>query len=283
MNNCMENLDRLGWAAGLTFRSYGMRIGIRTNRPEILDRVADSFPPGWQPASSPLLDRLYSLRVGEMEKSTGARQYSLLYADSMRLIRTSNLDEAFAVLESNLKLFVAEFARRRVFVHAGVVGWQGRAIIFPGHSFSGKTSLVAELVRAGATYYSDEYAVLDGRGRVHSYPAPLGVRQAGSREQKRLRAEELEGVSGTEPLPVGLIVLTRYKRGRRFMPRRLSAGRAMLELLANSVPVRRKPEAVLKTLEKASGAVAIKSLRGEARETARLIIDYMQGMGTDKK
>jgi hypothetical protein len=279
----MEKLDRLGWTAVRTFRSYGMRIGIRTNRPEILGRVEESFPPGWKPASSPLLDRLYSLRVGEMGMRPGVKQYNLLYADSMRLIRTSNLDEAFAALESNLKLFVAEFAHRRVFVHAGVVGWQGRAIIIPGYSFSGKTSLVAELVRAGATYYSDEYAVLDGRGRVHSYPAPLGIREPGSYEQKKLRAEELGGTSGTDPLAVGLIVLTRYKRGGRFSPRRLSTGRAMLELLANTVPARRKPEAVLKMLERAAGAVAIKSVRGEARETARLIIDYLHGMGTNNR
>jgi hypothetical protein len=31
---------------------------------------------------------------------------------------------------------------------------------------------VAELVRAGATYYSDEFAVLDSRGRVHPFPRP---------------------------------------------------------------------------------------------------------------
>jgi hypothetical protein len=278
----MEKLDRPGWTAELNIRSYGLRIGVRTNSPDILGRVKESFPPGWEPASSPVRDRLYSLRVGEMERRPGVKQYNLLYADSMRLIRTLNLDEAFAALESNLKQFVAEFARRRVFVHAGVVGWQGRAIIIPGHSFSGKTSLVAELVRAGATYYSDEYAVLDGRGRVHSYLAPLGVREPGSYEQKNLRAEELGGASGTEPLPVGLIVLTRYKRGGSFIPRRLSAGRAILELLANTVPARRKPEAVLKMLERAAGAVAIKSVRGEAKETARLILDSLNEMGTNK-
>src|SRR4051795_2847365 len=32
---------------------------------------------------------------------------------------------------------------RRVFIHAGVVGWNGGAILIPGASFSGKTRLVA--------------------------------------------------------------------------------------------------------------------------------------------
>jgi hypothetical protein len=36
---------------------------------------------------------------------------------------------------------------------------------------SGKTTLVKELVKAGATYYSDEYAVLGGDGRVSAFGA----------------------------------------------------------------------------------------------------------------
>jgi hypothetical protein len=41
-------------------------------------------------------------------------------------------------------------------------------------SYSGKTTLVSELIRAGATYYSDEYAVIDERGRVHAISAAAG-------------------------------------------------------------------------------------------------------------
>ena len=81
--------------------------------------------------------------------------------------------------------YVAEEARRGVFVHAGVVGWKGRALVLPGKSGAGKTTLVAELIRAGATYYSDEYAVLDERGRVHPYARPLAVRVDGRRQRRR--------------------------------------------------------------------------------------------------
>ena len=65
---------------------------------------------------------------------------------------------------------MAAETRERVFVHAGVVGWKGHAIVIPGRSRSGKTTLVAELVKAGAEYYSDEFAVLDAEGRVHPFP-----------------------------------------------------------------------------------------------------------------
>jgi hypothetical protein len=80
------------------------------------------------------------------------------------------------VLESEIRQTVAKGAARRTFVHAGVVGWNGRAILVPGRSRSGKTTLVAELVKAGAQYLSDEFAVLDGRGRVHPFAKPLSIR-----------------------------------------------------------------------------------------------------------
>ena len=90
-------------------------------------------------------------------------------------------------LESDMQRFVAEMAHRRVFVHAGVVGWQGKAIIIPGRTFTGKTTMVAELVRAGATYYSDEYAVFDLQGRVHPYARPLGMRETGQAGRRGVR------------------------------------------------------------------------------------------------
>ena len=57
---------------------------------------------------------------------------------------------------------------------AGVVGWENRAIVMPGASFAGKTTLVRAWLEAGATYYSDEFAVLDRAGRVHPVCASAG-------------------------------------------------------------------------------------------------------------
>ena len=66
-----------------------------------------------------------------------------------------------------------------MFVHAGVVAVDGRALLLPGGSFTGKTTLVAALLRAGAQYGSDEYAVLDEAGLVlPAYPRPLSIRNA---------------------------------------------------------------------------------------------------------
>src|SRR5262249_52871706 len=122
----MEKIDRLGWAAGMAFQSYGVRIGIRVNNPEVLEQLLPYLPLGWKPAS-PAVDHLYSLIAGGESPRPGIRRFHVLYAGAARLARTMELREVFEILESDLQLRVAEFAPRRIFVHAGVVGWRGQA------------------------------------------------------------------------------------------------------------------------------------------------------------
>ncbi len=273
----MRELDRLGWTAGLTFRSYGVRFGVRTDDPSVLGRLSPFLPPGTVEARPGFVERLYSIRTGaagtERSARRGLRRFNLLYADHVRLARTVDAEELFERFESDLQLFVAEAARRRVFVHAGVVGWRGRAVVVPGRSFTGKTTLVAELLKAGATYYSDEFAVLDAEGRVHPYAKPLAVRGAGHR-QRKVEAEEFGVRGATKPLPVGLVVVSEFREGARFRPRTLTRGQGALALLSNTVPARSRPAEVLETLGRVVvGATVLGGARGEAAEAARSILE----------
>jgi hypothetical protein len=202
------------------------------------------------------------------------RRFNLLYENHVRIARTLDLKQIFETLESSLRLYVAESAQRRLFVHAGVVGWRGQAIVIPGRSFSGKTTLVAELVRAGATYYSDEYAIFDSKGRVHPFPKPLSMRVSGGIEQQDVPVEEIGGRAGVKPLPVGLVVMSEYKAGARWRPKQLSAGVGALALLSNTVAARKEPEKALKTLERVvSCAPVLKGTRGEAFEVVKAILE----------
>jgi hypothetical protein len=66
---------------------------------------------------------------------------------------------------------------RLLFVHAGVVAFDGRGMILVGESGVGKTSTVAALVRRGATYLSDEVALLDPEaGVVIPFTLPMAVK-----------------------------------------------------------------------------------------------------------
>lgn len=269
----MAKIDRLGWADGMSFTSYGVRIGLRVNDAAILKELIARLPPGAKPSPVQVVDHLYSL-TGFVDGSNGrVRRFNLGYWNLVRFARQRSFEALLHEFESHVQLTVAEYAPRRIFVHAGVVGWKGRAILIPGMSFSGKTSLVTELIRAGATYYSDEYAVLDGRGRVHAFPRPLGIRPPNGARPAKVKAQEIGAEVGAKPLPVKLVLSTRFKEGARFRPRELSRGKGVLELLANTVSARSQPELALNVLPKAlESAQVLKGVRGEAREIVELIL-----------
>jgi hypothetical protein len=261
----------------MSLTAYGVRVGVRVNDAAMLDAIRSYLPVGWKPSPVSVVERLYSLIHGGAGERPGVRRFNLLYGDIVRLARTTDLEEMLEMFESDLQLHVAEAARRRVFIHAGVVGWKGRAILIPGRSLSGKTTLVAALVRLGATYYSDEYAVMDKSGRVHPFPKPLQIREGASTKQTKHSVEEFGGRVGHRPLPVGLIISSRYRSGARWRPRPLSTGQGMLELLANTVSARRNPRAALSALQQAaSGAQTLKGERGEAANAAHAILKRLE-------
>jgi hypothetical protein len=145
--------------------------------------------------------------------------------------------------------------------------------MLPGRSLAGKTTLVSELLKAGATYYSDEYAVLDAHGRVHPYARRLSVRQESGVGVSRRSPEEFGSQTGHKPLPVGLIAITKYQPDAHWRPKALTPGKAVLELMNNSVSAQTQPEMVLNTLHQvAPHTRTFKSFRGEAKETAAILL-----------
>jgi hypothetical protein len=263
----------------LSFRAFGLTIGIRSNDAVAVSHLLKRLPPDSNPtADRP--ERVYTLYVSHQRSQSGgvteenpSPDMQEQFAGQLLLARTPGLTEALEIFESELQLKVAEMCVDKVFVHAGVVGWKGRAVVVPGTSSAGKTTLIAALVRAGAEYYSDEYALLDKDGRVHPYSRPLKIRMNGGESRVDCSPEMLGGSRGVEPLPLAYVVVTQYQPSACWQPRRLSAGKAVLALLENTVPIRRRPQSCLATLCRiGSSAVAIHSARGEAYETAPMLL-----------
>ena len=252
------------WTVSDSILAYGVRIGLRTNNEETLAQLLTYLPPLWQTNSYSSVDRIFSLWIG--------KSVHTLFEDSVVLMKSRSLRQLLEGFAIRVKAYVAEMARGRVFVHAGAVAWNGTIIIMPGRSMSGKTSLVRELICAGAEYYSDEYAVLDRRGFVQPYPQPLAIRKSGSYVQHNYRVEELGGIVGTKTLPIGMVIVSRYRQNAHWRPRRLTTGQGVLELLNNTIPARRKPAVVMATLQRAiSDATVLKSPRGDTAE----VIDFI--------
>jgi hypothetical protein len=267
-----RQVDRLEWAAGLAVESFGLRIGLRTSVPEALEPAAGRLPPG-RPLPAGRVDLLYSLVLGGPGPRPGMRRSHRLYCGDTRIASSLDLDPLLDTLESHARLHVAARSRRGVFLHAGAVAWRDRAIVLPGASRSGKTTLVAELVKAGAGYLSDEFAVIRG-DRVVPYPKPLSVRDPGrGGRQRPLTASALGGWHERRSLPVGLVVLATFEPGAAGRARRLRRGRALLSLLSHAVAARIAPQEVLAALEGlVRSAPVVRVRRGDARAEARRIL-----------
>lgn len=179
---------------------------------------------------------------------------------------------------SRLRLTVGEHAKERVFIHAGVVAKNGKALVLPADSYNGKTTLVGELVKTGAEYYSDEYAVFDSEGLVHPFPRLLSYRRTNDDRfrEEQVTVASLGGTIGQGAIPVGAVVLTKYEAGAKWHPEVVETkGQAVMECVPHTVPLRANPGFSLAVISKAlENAVVVKSPRGEAAEFAKIILSF---------
>jgi hypothetical protein len=254
----------------LTFETFGLRVRVVTDSAETLDRIPALLPPGWRESSARggAIDTTFTLSARPSDTFGLAKDGTVVVDDWSR-------DVALVVLERELRLLVAQEARGLVFVHAGVVAHKGHAIVVPGETYSGKTSLVAALVRAGAIYYSDEYAVLDEHGLVHPFAKPLSLRERG--QQFDHPVESLGGAPGQDPVPVAMVVFTTYQQGAEWRPRRLSSGEAVLAMLGNTLPAQTRPAESLRAITAAAnGAVALQGDRGESGDAAAVLLKQLE-------
>jgi hypothetical protein len=249
--------------ATLALRAYGRTVGI-AGPDAALEIVRDRLPPSYRPTTDEP-ERRWRIGVrGGLFRADN---------DDDQLALVDNVVTASEIVLSDLELWVAEHARRNIFVHAGCVVADDRAILIPGRSMSGKTSLTAALIRAGATYWSDEYAVLDSSGQVRPYSRRLAIRPYDGSPPHRVTASDVGGPVGRGPRPVGLIVVLRYDRAAGWNVRPLSRGQAVLQLLDNTIPARSRPRAVLTALDRATEpARCLAGTRGDADAAAELVL-----------
>jgi hypothetical protein len=254
----------------LAFEAYGMELRICTSSPELLEEIQPMMPPGWRRRPRASVQHT----VGLLEE--GEDIYSV-YHNGICIHDAPGRRYALMVMDAQIQGQVAFEAPEFVFLHAGVVADDDRAIVIPGLSFTGKTMLVHALVETGALYYSDEFAVLDEAGHVHPYPKRLSLRPADGGRPVETDVEQLGGRVGEHPLRIGLVILAPYSPGAEWSPRKLSMGAGALALFEHAVPAQSRPEQTMRFLSAAlKRAVILSGERGEADEFARVLLDTMR-------
>jgi hypothetical protein len=264
------SVDPLGWTDRTAVSSFGVSVGVSTDDPTLLTALCQRLPPCAAIKPTGPIDLQYSM-YSRPTGGGGSRVQPLYVGHSPNGLFVQTLDRARAceAFESTVQFDVAATSTGWVFVHAGVVVHDGRAIVIPAPSMHGKSSLVDALVRAGATYYSDEYAAIDPDGRVHPFRTPLSLRTA---EGKR-RVEVRDEAADLPPSPIRTIVATRHQPGARWQPRRGTPAEAVMALLANTVRARLAPRAALDVLVSAAAeAVLLEGPRGDADAVAPLLL-----------
>jgi hypothetical protein len=268
------------WVGAITFAMHGAVVGIRSTDSAVLECISAAPPTGAQLCDATDADAVYSWTV---ERAGSARPVHVVslrcrrYTKSKEIARTVSRDKAIAVLCHDAEFRAAMYAPDDVFVHAAVVSWHGKAILVPGHSFAGKSTLAAELVRQGAPYFSDEYAVLDRDGFVRPFTRHLLLRGEPGGRTLRRSAEELGGTRGGEPLLAGCVLVTRYVAGARWHPQPVSRGGMALALLRHAIDVQARPAQALERIVRALPAdvVGLQGDRGEADVAAREVLDLL--------
>lgn len=263
----------------VSFQSYGVKIGVRCDSPELLAEITNELdeinPNGFEIIDDSKVEHLYEIKA----KKNKCFEVKKDGDSSPQRLENKSL---FRYLQSQIRLTIAEFAESRIFLHAGAVAWKNRAIIIPARSYSGKSTLVAELVKRGALYYSDDFAVLDKNGLVHPFHRQISLRVYEDKfDQTDFPVESLGGKFGYEPIPIGIVLVSQYKKGSRnpkiWKPEILSQGRGILEILSHTIPIRYNPKFAIEVLNKVSKrAIICKSQRGEAGGFADLLINFFE-------
>lgn len=255
------------------FTAYGVSVGIEFpgdfNSEDLIETIKNSIPLNSEIINLTNADQNFKIRNKKNNKLT-------LQKNEEAKLTVENKFQLLERLESQVRLTVAEHAVSKVFIHAGVVCINNRAVIIPARSFKGKTTLVVELVKAGATYYSDEYAVADENGLIYPFPKTLSVRGIiDDYTQLERSVEFYGGKAGSKPIKTGIILVSEFVKNSHWKPQVITQGEAVLELINNTIPIRNKPEFSLNILNKlANDAVSIKTKRGEAKRFAGKLINF---------
>jgi hypothetical protein len=254
------------------FEIYGVRVAVGATDRDVFDRLVALIPPGMPRCDPAKAERFGIERVGQdaWRFDQPGRTGGGVFAD---------VALPLGMLDSALREYVVQHATDKVFVHAGAVAHRGRAILIPGNSFSGKTTLVAALVRAGAEYYSDEHAILDESGLVHPYARPLAIRGEDPLAVPKRQSAEVIGV---EPVPVGLVAATTYRPEARFVPEPRTAGQGVLALLEHTAHAGSRAEKSLGAVRRAvSGAHVVVGERGDADAAAQVLLQLAEAAATN--
>lgn len=233
----MQTLDML------RFRCLSHDFGVAADRERDLAAVGQALEPFVVGESAGEPTVLYELRT------TASGSYSLV-VDGERVRVSDDPAEPLDLLLWYVGEYTVLAEKGLLLLHAGaVLAPDGRALLLPGASGSGKSTTTFGLVRAGFGYLSDEFAVVDPEtSEVFAFPRPLALKGGTRRlmpqvdalavlapldpgQTVHVAAERIGARVADRSFAPGWVVFPRYEAGARTTLEALSPGETCVELV----------------------------------------------------
>jgi hypothetical protein len=256
---------------GLGIHAFGVRIAILTDNEEVR-QVLNRYTLPWLPrvAAKP-----HSAHAVFRVTADGDGSTFNVFGNGL-VEKAAGLMAVVPALQRLMDEAIIHGQTHLAAIHAGVVAAGGAAVLLPGVSHAGKSSLVAELLRRGAVYFSDEYALLDTKGRVHPYPRALMLRNGRPQQQPALPGE-FHAKTANSAADIRLILAVQYDPAGVWAVNPVSQSEGLLILLRNTPHVLAESPWILGPLRQASaGAVCYEGVRGDAGEAAATILNWLR-------
>lgn len=227
INFLPEKIETIGWREKFSLKCYGSVINIRSDREGFKSELLKYLPVFEQSDSFEYSTKAVSLVTREEQNING------LYYNNERVSEFEKFEgEAVeSVADKILMIMAVVSLPSKLYLHAGAVVWQGLGILIPGTSYSGKTTLVKEFIKAGADYYSDDCIILDEGCRMLPFPRDLAVRTENGRVHRS--AEFYGAKNGVEGTRIDLILFPEYAPDAVWKLVKLLPGESVLKLMDN--------------------------------------------------
>jgi HprK-related kinase A len=153
---------------------FVIAIKVQSRETALIDEITEFYGRYPRAASSELPDFAIEFRS---RRSFLLRRQIQAYLDSYVRYQAAPASLGVPMLESGLNWLVWTSTARFLLVHAAVLERQGRALLLPGPSGVGKSTLCAALIARGWRLLSDEVAMVRPRdGLLQPYPRPISLK-----------------------------------------------------------------------------------------------------------
>jgi hypothetical protein len=288
-------LKSLRWEGEAAFRVLSYYFTLRWNwawGADYVRRLLEGFEVAPDPTEeldppTPNVPPVYSL----VDLGPGQEErYRLLYGDHQ--LKTGEIPRE-PILHLLWHVNVEALRRTGHFfmIHAGaVVTPSGEGVLIPGPARSGKTTLVAALVRAGFGYLSDEGGAIDPvTRRLYPYPRALTLKAGAFPHFADVWPDDRRPLAATEwhvhpellrpgalsgPCEVGFVIVATYREGAATELTPISPAAAAAELAYNAINLPLYgPRALPILADVAMKARPYRLVAGDLREAVRAVVE----------